>query len=131
MVTTFLPAASFSEVWQLRTASPFRCTVHAPQSPAPQPNFVPVICRRSRKYHSSGISGSPSNWRVAPFTWSRIMLGIPSGGHSTPWDGLFSPQRHKEHKGVVRTACGSRWVLHFEEGNSSATADGSDNIFLF
>ena len=43
-------------VWQERTASPLRWTVQAPHKPAPQPNFVPVICRCSRMTHNSGVS---------------------------------------------------------------------------
>ena len=40
----------------LRTASPLRWTVQAPQRPAPQPNFVPVIRKCSRMTHNSGVS---------------------------------------------------------------------------
>src|SRR6185369_1167055 len=60
MVVIFLPAASLSEVWQDRTASPFRCTVQAPHRPAPQPNFAPVICNCSRMTQSSGVSPAAS-----------------------------------------------------------------------
>ena len=45
---------------QERMAFPFCNTVQAPHSAMPQPNFVPVSPRMSRRYHSSGISGSPS-----------------------------------------------------------------------
>ena len=48
---------------QLRVAAPFTCTVQAPHSPTPHPYLVPVNCNWSRRYHSSGISGSPSNER--------------------------------------------------------------------
>ena len=43
-----------------RTALPSTCTVQAPHSPTPQPNLVPVSASSSRRYHISGISGSPS-----------------------------------------------------------------------
>src|SRR5882757_3242168 len=56
MVVIFLPTASLTEVWQDRTASPLRWTVQAPHRPAPQPNFVPVICNCSRMTHNSGVS---------------------------------------------------------------------------
>src|SRR4029079_6292041 len=56
MVVIFLPTASLTWVWQERTASPLRWTVQAPQRPAPQPNFVPVICNCSRMTQSSGVS---------------------------------------------------------------------------
>src|SRR6266403_3293480 len=39
----------------------------------PQPNFVPVSSATSRKYQSSGISGSPSNVFSCPFTLNRII----------------------------------------------------------
>jgi hypothetical protein len=45
-------------------------TVHAPQSPMPQPNFDPVNPKTSRKYQSSGISGSPLKDCSTPFTLS-------------------------------------------------------------
>src|SRR6478752_7004956 len=56
MVVIFLPTASLTEVWQDRTASPLTWTVQAPHRPAPQPNFVPVICNCSRMTQSSGVS---------------------------------------------------------------------------
>ena len=73
MVVTFLPAAALSGVTQLRMASPFRCTVQAPQSPMPQPNLVPVSSSSSRRYQRSGKSPSPSNFRPLPFTESSII----------------------------------------------------------
>src|SRR6266404_3941889 len=73
MVVTDLPATSFICVRQLRVAAPSRWTVHAPQYPPPQPNLVPVSSATSRRYHSSGISGSPSNCRLELFTLKRIM----------------------------------------------------------
>src|SRR5258706_9366153 len=39
MVTMVLPAVSFIDVWQLRTATPLTWTVHAPHCPTPQPYF--------------------------------------------------------------------------------------------
>src|SRR6266478_5719465 len=39
----------------------------------PQPNFVPVSSATSRKYQSSGISGSPSKVFSCPFTLNRII----------------------------------------------------------
>src|SRR5271166_4496721 len=40
-------------VMQERVAAPSICTVHAPQSPTPQPNFVPVMPSTSRNTHKS------------------------------------------------------------------------------
>ena len=47
---------------------PSTCTVQLPQSAAPQPNLVPVRPSSSRRYHRSGIDGSPSYARSCPFT---------------------------------------------------------------
>src|SRR3954470_11403003 len=73
MVTTFLPPTSDIATPQARTASPSRCTVQAPHSATPQPNFVPVSPSSSRRYHISGIVGSPSNERCCPFTLTLTM----------------------------------------------------------
>src|SRR6266404_4189637 len=73
MVTTSRPAAPLIGVTQLRVAAPSRCTVHAPQSPMPQPYFVPVSRSSSRRYQRSGISGSPSKCRTRPLTVSWII----------------------------------------------------------
>jgi hypothetical protein len=47
-------------------AAPSMWTVQAPQSPMPQPYFVPVMLSRSRSTQSKGISGSASTvcWRL-------------------------------------------------------------------
>src|ERR1700682_2031191 len=55
-----------------RTAFPFTCTVHAPHSAIPQPNFVPVMPSVSRKTHSSGISGLTSTACGLPFKVNLI-----------------------------------------------------------
>src|SRR5262245_9821336 len=58
MVVTFAFATLFSEVTQERTAFPFTCTVQAPHSAAPQPNFVPVSFSSSRMTQRSGVPSS-------------------------------------------------------------------------
>src|SRR5579885_679517 len=60
IVVTCFPETEEMGVMHERVASPLMCTVHAPQSAIPQPNFVPVILRVSRKTQSSGISGLTS-----------------------------------------------------------------------
>src|SRR3954467_5199529 len=77
MVVIFLPAASLSEVWQDRTASPLRCTVQAPQRPAPQPNFVPVICNCSRMTQSNGVSAAASTDVERPLIVRLGMFASP------------------------------------------------------
>src|SRR5438132_670339 len=57
-------------VMQARSASPFLWTVQAPHRAMPQPNLVPVNPKMSRKYQSSGISGSPSKLCGTPLTFS-------------------------------------------------------------
>src|SRR3546814_6719914 len=67
-----------SDLWQLRTAWPSRCTVQAPQSPVPQPYLVPVRPSSSRRYHRRGVSGSPSNWRSTPLTLRLTIRALPN-----------------------------------------------------
>src|SRR6185436_9679201 len=57
--------------------SPFRCTVHAPQSAAPQPNLVPVMPSVSRSTQSSGVFGSTLTCLALPLT-VRLIMNLPS-----------------------------------------------------
>src|SRR5436189_2607901 len=79
MVVIFLPTASLTEVWQDRTASPLTWTVQAPHRPAPQPNFVPVICNCSRMTHSSGVSLAASTDIFRPLMF-KVGMFPPKGG---------------------------------------------------
>src|SRR5690348_6033078 len=74
MVVMLLPASAPMRVTQERMALPSRCTVQAPHSAMPQPYLVPVRPSTSRRYHSSGICGSPLKERSTPLTLRRIML---------------------------------------------------------
>src|SRR5580692_12518953 len=74
MVTTDLPFTSAICVWHDLVASPSRWIVQAPHAATPQPNFVPVSPRISRRYQSIGIDGSPSNVSVWPLTCRVNML---------------------------------------------------------
>src|SRR6266849_6263273 len=67
IVVTFFPATLEIGVMQERVASPLMCTVHAPQSAMPQPNFVPVMFSVSRSTQSSGMSGLTSTDCDLPF----------------------------------------------------------------
>src|SRR5207253_408150 len=78
MVVTSLPAARDSGATQDRTASPSRCTVHAPHCAMPQPYFVPVRPRFSRRTQSRGVEGSTSRFTRCLFTVKETM-GTP------PW----------------------------------------------
>src|SRR5688572_11280433 len=75
MVVTFFPATLFITVEQERTGCASTCTVQAPQSDIPQPNFVPVSPMTSRRTQSSGISGATSTVRDVPFK-VKVMLAI-------------------------------------------------------
>ena len=63
-----LAARRRDRVTHERTGAPSRCTVHAPQSAMPQPNFVPVSPRSSRSTQSSGVSGSAVTFTARPLT---------------------------------------------------------------
>src|SRR5580704_483161 len=73
-------AAAETGVWQLRTALPFRCTVHAPHWPIPQPNLVPFSFRTSRITHNRGMSAGTSTVLDCPFTvsWKAMTVGLLS-----------------------------------------------------
>src|ERR1039458_6570899 len=58
MVTTCFPAMSLTGTEQDLTACWSTTTVHAPHSPAPQPNLVPVRPRSERSTHSNMRSSS-------------------------------------------------------------------------
>src|SRR2546429_3365709 len=77
MVVTCLPSARDNGATQDRIAFPSRCTVHAPHSAIPQPNFVPVISSESRRTHSKGVAGSTSTCTGFPFTKKLITWGLP------------------------------------------------------
>src|SRR6202051_926013 len=68
-------AAADTGVWQLRTALPFKCTVHAPHWPIPQPYLVPFSFRTSRITHKRGMSAGTSTVVDRPFTvsWKAMM----------------------------------------------------------
>ena len=68
MVATAAAPTAETGVKQERTALPSRWTVHAPQSPAPQPNLLPFKSSSSRSTQRSGVSPSTSTVCFAPFT---------------------------------------------------------------
>ncbi len=76
MVVIFLPAAAEIGVMHARVGAPSRCTVHAPHSAMPQPNFVPVMPSTSRKVHSSGVSSGTSTVKDFPLMLSVVLIRI-------------------------------------------------------
>src|SRR5215475_4088284 len=67
VVISELPMLSIG-VMQERVGSPPTCTVQAPHSAMPQPNFVPVMPSTSRNTQRSGVSPSTSTLCVLPLT---------------------------------------------------------------
>src|SRR5215203_59712 len=66
-----------------RVAFPSTCTVQAPHSAMPQPNFVPVMPSTSRNTQRSGVSPSTSTVCICPLTLRvEVMTSFRSaGGH--------------------------------------------------
>jgi hypothetical protein len=64
------------------TASPLRWTVQAPHRLIPQPYFVPVRRRWSRKTHRSGVSGLADTVRASSLTIIVTMGGLFDGFRS-------------------------------------------------
>src|SRR5262249_52861292 len=69
-------------VTQERVATPWTCTVQAPQSAMPQPTLVPVNPSTSRNTHRSGVSPSTSTVRSIPLT--LIVVGIVPPDYYVP-----------------------------------------------
>src|SRR5262249_7092146 len=77
VVIAELPMLSMG-VMQERVAAPSICTVQAPHSAMPQPNFVPVMPSTSRNTQSNGVSPSTSTACWVPLTvMVRAMASSP------------------------------------------------------
>src|ERR1700722_17014414 len=79
MVVIFFPATDETGVMQERVASPSICTVQAPHRAIPQPNFVPVMPRVSRRTHNSGIFGGTSTDCCLPLRINWIAMRVLRG----------------------------------------------------
>src|SRR5205823_1087892 len=88
MVVIFLPATADSGVLQDLVGVPSICTVHAPQSPTPQPNLVPVKPSLSRSTQRSGMSGPAWTSRLLPLTTSVLIFPSPD----EVWPGQEGPR---------------------------------------
>src|SRR5262249_40854981 len=85
MVVTFLPTTLDTGVMQDRIGRPSRCTVHAPHSATPQPNFVPVRPTTSRSTHRSGMSSGTSSSCSCPLiTNLGIGTSVEDKGYAVP-----------------------------------------------
>src|SRR5208337_1439590 len=85
MVVTVLPATSFTSSVHERSAFPFTITVQAPQSPSPQPYFVPVRPRSYRRTHRRMRLGSTSKLTGFPFSLNPMVsfMSTPPGSASS------------------------------------------------
>src|SRR6266853_1788466 len=86
-------------VMQERVATPSTCTVQAPHSAMPHPNFVPVMPSTSRNTHKSGVSPSTSTVRSTPLiliavamATSRLSRGSGMERDSLPWQSAGNAQ---------------------------------------
>src|SRR6059036_3190582 len=73
MVVIFFPATAATGVTHERIGCPSRCTVHAPHSAIPQPNFVPVSPTTSRSTHRIGMSDGTSTVTSRPLIFNVVM----------------------------------------------------------
>src|ERR1700726_4421002 len=82
-----------TDVTQERAGAPSTCTVQAPHSAMPQPNFVPVMPSTSRSTHSKGVSPSTSTERFAPFILSMKAMchSIRDQGEAQVKGAMFAP----------------------------------------
>src|SRR3954469_15955326 len=84
MVVIAWPTAALTGVTHDRLGMPSRCTVQAPQSATPQPNFVPFMPSRSRRTHSSGMSSGASTVCDLPLIFS-LTTRHPTTFLETAW----------------------------------------------
>ena len=77
IVVTCWSATSDMAVMQARAAESPTCTVQAPHSAFPHPNFVPVSPASSRRYQSKGSDGSPSHVCSCPLIVNLITASAP------------------------------------------------------
>src|ERR1039457_7476238 len=84
MVVMLWPATEPTWVMQERTARPSIRTVHAPQTPMPQPYLAPLRSSTSRSTHKSGVSGGTSTVFATLFTFNLRGIGslLQSGGEA-------------------------------------------------
>src|SRR3954466_11392999 len=95
MVVTLAPLTVPSAVLHERTALPLTCTVHAPQSAAPQPNLVPVSFSSSRITQRSGVLSSDAAETCLPLRVNET-IDTSYAGIFTEWispSNRFRPKR--------------------------------------
>src|SRR3954462_11389802 len=83
VVISDVPMLSIGVI-QERVGSPSTCTVQAPHSAMPQPNFVPVMPRTSRSTQSSGVSPSTSTEWLVPLMLISNDMGASGDDECLP-----------------------------------------------
>src|SRR4051812_14445191 len=118
MVVMLFPVTCDTGVEHERNAAPSTCTVHAPHSPAPHPNLVPVSCSVSRNTHNSGVSGDTVTLRSLPFT-RRVKSGMVTpifSAKATHGSGKRAKAKGLRHSNLKLRAlldCSdAAWILH-------------------
>jgi hypothetical protein len=101
------------EVMQERAGAPSICTVQAPHSAMPQPNFVPVIPSTSRKTHNRGVSPSTSTIRLTPLTLIVVAIITSRQFVSNPVSNrIASIPRLADDRCCALRSKGAHWLLH-------------------
>src|SRR5579871_2347434 len=90
MVVMCLPEIVPTSRTQVRMAAPSSNTLQAPHCDSPQPYFVPVRARSSRRTCSSGRDGSVVTVRAWPFTVNWMVWSIPGKQQNARWRELSS-----------------------------------------
>ena len=85
---------------KIGVTTPSTNTVHAPHTDIPQPNFVPVMPKISRKTHSSRMSELTSTVCSVPFTVREIMHTPSLSRHTIPRNRL-KDRKVPVNRGIV------------------------------
>src|SRR6476659_10415695 len=101
-----LPATSDTWVWQENARLPSMCTMHAPHSPAPQPNLVPVSLSSSLMIHKRGVVGGAADEAGFPSIVKSVDMFAPPAE-------LLCKRLHKTaQKSMSQRARKSRREIH-------------------
>src|SRR6476469_10080028 len=101
-----LPATSDTWVWQENARLPSMCTMHAPHSPAPQPNLVPVSLSSSLMIHKRGVVGGAADEAGFPFIVKSVDM------FASPAELLCKRLHHMAQKSMSRRARKYRREIH-------------------
>src|SRR5438094_8603746 len=122
MVTISAPSSSPERTRQEFTGLPFRSTVQAPQSPVPQPSFVPVKPISSLKRSSKSLNGGTVSVRIFPLSriWILVFMSI--------FDPFWPSRRGCQHSRMLHSEahawCSPEPFL-FDRPRRSARHDGA------